>query len=54
MMNEMNAVAALLVIAILLAAVMIVLVKILVEQRVKERLGKLLDKACRPDDGWQE
>lgn len=53
-MNEMNAVAALLVIDILLAAVMIVLVDILVEQRVKERLEKLLDKACRPDDGWQE
>ena len=43
-MNEMNAVAALLVIAILLAAVMIVLVDILAEQRVKERLEKLMDK----------
>lgn len=46
MMNEMNVVAALLVIAILLAAVMIVLVDILVEQRVK-RLEKLMDKELK-------
>lgn len=44
MMNEINVVASLLVIAILLAAVMIVLVDILAEQRVKERLEKLIDK----------
>lgn len=50
MMNEMNAVAALLVIAILLAAVMIVLVEILVEQRVKERLEAAADRVCRGDD----